>query len=243
VSYREGINPVETKESVFATKTDAQAFDSRYQNKESFRRRQRLWTKTIVKYIHQGDICLDAGCGTGIMTNILLSNDAVVTAFDQSEAMLTVARSKFGPETKNITLLQGELPLDQQSEILNATYDLIICSSVLEYVQDFNATISQFHKILRPGGILIISLPNEQSFLRQLERLVQFVRRETKSYLSTQYHQFSREDAIAQLKAVHFDVLEDRYFGLPSLLYRFGLPENCPIFGTMFICVLKAIKV
>ncbi|HEX8056034.1 MAG TPA: methyltransferase domain-containing protein [Novosphingobium sp.] len=42
----------------------------------------------------------------------------------------------------------------------NAPFDTILCLDVLEHLRDPRTVISHLHKCLRPGGVMVISLPN-----------------------------------------------------------------------------------
>jgi 2-polyprenyl-6-hydroxyphenyl methylase/3-demethylubiquinone-9 3-methyltransferase len=46
------------------------------------------------------------------------------------------------------------------------TFDGILCSSVLEYVPDPPKCLAEFHRVLKPEGILLVSVPNSGSVIR-----------------------------------------------------------------------------
>lgn len=62
--------------------------------------------------------------------------------------------------------------LDSLMEYPSGTYDLVICSSVLEYVRDYRAELANFARLLRPAGRLLVSMPNRASRYRLAETLV-----------------------------------------------------------------------
>ena len=53
----------------------------------------------------------------------------------------------------------------------HASADLLISSSVVEYVDDLDATLALFSNLLRPGAPLVISMPNVRSVSRNHQRL------------------------------------------------------------------------
>ncbi len=91
----------------------------------------------------------DFGCGTGLLTEHLVARGAIVDAVDSSPAMLDALRSKVERRGWTIVRLLTELPDDA------GPYDLIVCSSVLSFVDDHPATVSRLATTLRPGGLLV----------------------------------------------------------------------------------------
>jgi 2-polyprenyl-3-methyl-5-hydroxy-6-metoxy-1,4-benzoquinol methylase len=61
------------------------------------------------------------------------------------------------------------LPAIDESGLTPA--DLVISSSVVEYVPDLDATLALFARLVKPGGTLIVSMPNAFSVSRWYERL------------------------------------------------------------------------
>jgi 2-polyprenyl-6-hydroxyphenyl methylase/3-demethylubiquinone-9 3-methyltransferase len=54
------------------------------------------------------------------------------------------------------------LPFPDQS------FDGVLCLSVLEYVDDPERCLSEFTRIIKPGGVLLVSVPNRFSLLRMV---------------------------------------------------------------------------
>lgn len=101
-----------------------------------------------------GKRVLDAGCGPGIYSEWLLNRGAQVIAVDASPKMVELARQR----TRNrADIHQADVaaPLDF---VEAESIDLIISPLVLEYVRDWHATFREFHRVLRNGGHLIVSV-------------------------------------------------------------------------------------
>jgi SAM-dependent methyltransferase len=115
-----------------------------------------LWTSGLLRLARShglsGRRVLDAGCGTGKSFLPLLERGFLVTACDQSAAMLDVAESKAGGR---VTLHCSDLrALDPIGE-----FDLITClDDVVNYLtepEDLTAALAGLAENLRPGGLLL----------------------------------------------------------------------------------------
>lgn len=100
-----------------------------------------------------GNRVLDAGCGTGLYTEWLLEEGAEVVGVDASEEMLAHAREAVGDRAE---LHSGNLaePLEFADD---GAFDGVVSALVLDYVEDWNRTFAEFHRVLRPGGFLVFS--------------------------------------------------------------------------------------
>ena len=96
-----------------------------------------------------GAAVCDFGCGTGLLTEQIVGPANRVDAIDISPAMLDVLRSKADRAGWSHVRLLSELPAEPQG------YDLIACSSVLAFVDDYPATVAALVGHLSPGGLLI----------------------------------------------------------------------------------------
>jgi 2-polyprenyl-3-methyl-5-hydroxy-6-metoxy-1,4-benzoquinol methylase len=95
---------------------------------------------------------LEVGCGTGEVLK-LLSRWGDVKGIDISKEALDACRRK---GFKN--LVQGDInELNLRNEY--GSYDLVICLDVLEHVQEDLSALKEMNKLLRPGGILMLTVP------------------------------------------------------------------------------------
>lgn len=104
---------------------------------------------------------LDAGCGNGRDFEILSNSAQKLVGVDFSPGMIREAKFKAEKLTDTCVHLVASditsLPFKDNS------FDLIVCSEVLEHVPEWLKAISEFHRLLKPSGDLIISTPNKYS--------------------------------------------------------------------------------
>lgn len=97
---------------------------------------------------------LDAGCGPGLYSQLLLDRGAQVVAVDVSPAMVAHARARTNG-LADIRVADLAQPLDF---IADASIDVIICPLVLEYVRDWRFTLGEFARVLVPDGEVVVSV-------------------------------------------------------------------------------------
>jgi SAM-dependent methyltransferase len=108
---------------------------------------------------------LDVACGTGIVARIAarkLGGTESVTGLDASAPMITVARAAATAEGVAVEWREAsavELPFTE------AAFDVVLCQSGLQFFPDRPASLREMHRVLKPGGRLILSVwgPIERS--------------------------------------------------------------------------------
>jgi ArsR family transcriptional regulator len=109
----------------------------------------------------------DLGCGTGAFTAELARSGARVVGVDQSAAMLKVAR-RATRELPNVELHQASL---EGLPLADRSCDAALLLLVLSYVAAIEPVLREAHRILAPGGRLVVvdASPHEdESFRRRL---------------------------------------------------------------------------
>lgn len=97
----------------------------------------------------QGSAVLDFGCGTGLLTERLVGAGARVTAVDTSTSMLEVLNAKIS--RTGWTAVQTATSVPDRPP----TFDLIVCSSVCAFLEDYGATAAGLAGRLQPGGLFV----------------------------------------------------------------------------------------
>lgn len=115
-------------------------------------------------YIRPGDRVLDAASGLGYGSYIIhyFRKSAAVTALDESEFAVEYAEKSFAGEDGQVRFLKGKLP-EALSCYEDGSFDAVVCMETLEHMEDPEALLSEFHRLLTPGGRIIASVPNDWS--------------------------------------------------------------------------------
>jgi SAM-dependent methyltransferase len=98
---------------------------------------------------------LDAGCGRGLYTRILLQCAQRVTALDYSSNHIEAMRRRLG-HLSNLSLHIGSA---DNLPFANEQFDLVTHCEVLEHIHDDRKVLSELYRVLQPGGRLVISVP------------------------------------------------------------------------------------
>src|SRR5918999_5026242 len=96
---------------------------------------------------------LDAGCGSGPLFAALRERGAIVTGIDSSTKMLELARRRLGAGAAlHLADLGSPLPF------AGSSFDDVVASLVLHYLQDWTAPLAELRRVLQRGGRLILSV-------------------------------------------------------------------------------------
>ena len=100
---------------------------------------------------------LDLGCGDGFLSCQIAEKGYNVTSIDLSTNRLL--RFKDQAERLNIRQLEGDitnvkLPLE--------SFDLIVCSEVIEHLPEYRLVLSETFRLLKKGGFFIVTVPNNE---------------------------------------------------------------------------------
>jgi ubiquinone/menaquinone biosynthesis C-methylase UbiE len=108
---------------------------------------------------------LDIGCGTGAnlpMLSEVAGSSGFVTALDYSPLALQFAAhemNKQSEQKRSIALLRGDAT---RLPFADNHFDVVTMLDVLEHVEDDLAAVSEIHRVLKPGGAFVLSVPAYQ---------------------------------------------------------------------------------
>lgn len=112
-----------------------------------------------------GKKVLDIGCGGGILSESLAKAGAKVTAIDQGENVIKIA--KLHMLESNLDINYKQLNIEDYFSINKEKFDVITCLEMLEHVPDPSSIINKCAALLKPEGTIFFSTINRnpKSFL------------------------------------------------------------------------------
>jgi SAM-dependent methyltransferase len=96
---------------------------------------------------------LNAGCGEGLYSAFLESFAEVSEIVNMDLTLPRVAAQRSDPRHRDIAGSVTELPLP------DASIDWILCTEVIEHVEDDGAAAQEMGRVLKPGGFALLSVP------------------------------------------------------------------------------------
>lgn len=130
-----------------------------------FRRSSELVEKVCLRYITIGSSLLDVGCGTGHLSYTLSQRGFSVIGVDHDPEMIVYAERRFSTVDKKIKFLNAKaelLPFETNS------FDCILAVSLMGCISTPEIVLSEFCRVLRKGGIAIITFTNSDSLLLKI---------------------------------------------------------------------------
>lgn len=99
----------------------------------------------------RGTKMIDVGCGTGRHWSMLLKQcPASLTGYDVSEEMLRIVKQKYpGHHAERLTGIRLNQP--------DAGCDLLVSTLALAHIPDMPGTLTEWCRVLKPGGDMIIT--------------------------------------------------------------------------------------
>jgi SAM-dependent methyltransferase len=113
------------------------------------RNRARVVRKLVKRYAPSDALILDAGCGTGLNLRHLPEGSVGIDINPRNVALLK-------------TRLPDHIVVEGDVEHLpfgDGTFGTVLCTEVIEHIPDPSAALREYQRVLRPGGVLIGSVP------------------------------------------------------------------------------------
>jgi SAM-dependent methyltransferase len=149
-----------------------------------------------------GRLVLDVGAGSGTFSNRLSRQGFEVTSTDVTDEALAVLRERVAG-----TVVKADataLPFPAES------FDVVVLAEVLEHLEDDAGALSEAARVLRPRGILAVTVPRNPAWYSRSDRWAGHVRR------------YTRVELTRRVEAAGFDIVTCKAWGFPiaALFHR-----------------------
>ena len=204
------LNTIEEKGGIEFHSGLAYSWSAGYK-KRGFNKRLFVFSELFKKLIKPDSRWLDAGCGSGVLSRELTYHGCKVDAIDGSRKMIEYAKSSSQKNMNNISY--KEVDLSGFLSYSSSSYEGVLSSSVIEYIDNPNIMLSEFYRITKENGFLIISAPNLFSLIRIAQDLIRFfskfIGKDRFAYLSVSKNSYSSKQFI--------DIVEESGFTVKSI--------------------------
>lgn len=125
---------------------------------------------STLRRLSAGSRVLDLGCGHGWFTNAMAVRGYEACGVDMSRSAIDAARQRY-PGIRFETLgPQGQIPAESE------TFDAVWSSEVIEHVFDVHAHLAEINRVLKTGGLYILTTPYHGMLKNLLIATVKFDR-------------------------------------------------------------------
>jgi ubiquinone/menaquinone biosynthesis C-methylase UbiE len=148
-----------------------------------------------------GPDVLDVGAGSGTFSNRLSARGFDVTSTDITDEALGVLRERVSGTVERADAVA--LPFEDDS------FDAVVLAEVLEHLEDDEGALAEAARVLRPKGVLGISVPRNPAWFSRSDRWAGHVRR------------YTRQQLEGRVGAAGFEIVTCKPWGFPiSALYH-----------------------
>jgi ubiquinone/menaquinone biosynthesis C-methylase UbiE len=130
----------------------ADEFDERMNRYEVTKRLRLVFDDALATENLSDRRFLDAGCGTGLFSRVAVDRGARVTSLDVGERLLAQVAKK--TESERVVGDVANLPFP------DADFDYVLCTEVIEHLIEPESAVIELARVLRPGGMLVLTTPN-----------------------------------------------------------------------------------
>jgi SAM-dependent methyltransferase len=159
-----------------------------------FRGRRRILLAALDRLGVRATRVLDVGCGAGTNLELLGARfpGARLVGIDLEREPLRSCRAD-----RALSVCQADA---ERLPFAGASFDLVAALDALEHLADDAAGLRELHRVCRPGGTLVASVPAFRALWGSVDELGHHHRR------------YGRRELLARVEAAGFEVRLDRYF-------------------------------
>ncbi len=109
--------------------------------------------KFVLGLVSGASSVLEIGIGCGGLLVQLIPTCGTVTGVDFDPETVASGQAEFGSKARILQADAKALPFP------DASFSHVVCLEVLEHLGDYRAGIEEIHRCLKPGGVVIVSVP------------------------------------------------------------------------------------
>src|SRR3990172_7468535 len=165
--------------------------------------RESLILRVIKQELPAGRI-LDIGCGTGSLMEQLARRGYEVSGVDASDECIQRTTERLSHVTQNMppVVKKGRA---EQIDFPDQSFDAVIAAEVLEHVEGDDLAVKEFHRLLKPGGLCLITVPANPALWDISDEIAGHKRR------------YKKDDLLRLFNNASFQVERFLYLGFPLL--------------------------
>jgi len=139
------------------------------------------WMTSILRP-HLKDTVLELGAGIGNIAGRLMGRRQHYITAEKDPLYLHALHNRF-LRTPNVTVRTIDPAVPSHFDEVRGSVETVLCLNVLEYVPDPAATLRSIHSTLKPGGILLVLVPQGSRMYGTIDETLGHKRRFERSRL------------------------------------------------------------
>ncbi|RZI45132.1 class I SAM-dependent methyltransferase [Candidatus Finniella inopinata] len=161
--------------------------------------------KSLPESVHN---LLDVGCGPGTFLGNFLPSSVKGIGVDIAASQIEFAKNSYDFPHLNFICIKDYLPFD------NDFFDVVTCIELIEHLShtEFDFLLKEMKRVLKPGGILLLTTPNYAGAWPVVEFMVNKL--SPVSYAHQHISKFRTHSLQTLLQKAGFKVTVERYMGL-----------------------------
>lgn len=199
------------------------ASDNEQKNSEAAKSIARALPET-----HAVGAVLDVGCGTAELLLALQARSTALSGVDLRTDFLEIAKSRLPCADIRLANIEHGLPFS------DASFDTILFCDVIEHLQRPVEALRELRRLLRPGGIVLLTTPNSNSMVRKLTGRGWFALQDPSHLIF--YTRFSLRHL---MRKVGFETISTRAMGLTGNVFIDWLLQAFGDGGTLVVIATR----
>ena len=165
----------------------------------------------------KGKKLLEVGCGTGRILLPLAKTGVECYGVDAAKNMLSRLQKKAAQMNVKIHFKQGDI---EKIPFKANTFDAVYTMHVLMHLPDYKKAVNSMHRVLKPGGTLVLDFPNANSPWTKLSVMLNPGKKRTRLF------------SISELRKsfASYDYELDGLFSWPHILYKMPVIRGITLF-------------